>query len=120
MRVDGREIAVSGNVLLPLARRTNDIVRLGLATAFLIVIITSSFITRNDWVGLEKSVSRIVGVLTPTQSNLVYLAYGIAILALPFVILIGLIVGRHWRLLAAYAAAGVLAVLALSIRSTGI
>ena len=59
---------------------------------FLAVVITSSLITRNDWVALEKSISEIVGVLTPTQSNLVYLAYGIAILALPFVILIGLIV----------------------------
>jgi glycosyltransferase 2 family protein len=120
MRVDGRDITVSGRLLQPLHRRTNDIIRLAFAAAFLAVIITSSLITRNDWVGLEKSVSRIVGVLTPTQSNLVYLAYGIAILALPFVILIGLIVGRNWRLLAAYAAAGVLAVLALSITSTGI
>ncbi|WP_445166330.1 lysylphosphatidylglycerol synthase transmembrane domain-containing protein [Mycolicibacterium sp. Dal123E01] len=120
MRVDGREIAISGNVLLPLARRTNDIVRLGLATALLAVIITSSLITRNDWVGLEKSVSRIVGVLTPTQSNLVYLAYGAAILALPFVILIGLIAARQWKLFAAYAAAGFLAVFSLSITGNGI
>ena len=120
MRVDGREVAVSGDVLLPLTRRTNDIVRLGLATALLAVIITSSFITRNDWVGLEKSVSRIVGVLTPTQSNLVYLAYGVAILALPFVILIGLIAARQWKLFAAYAAAGSLAVLSLSITGNGI
>ncbi len=43
---------------------------------------------------LEKSISDIVGVLTPTQSNLVYLAYGIAILALPFAILIGLIAAQ--------------------------
>jgi uncharacterized membrane protein YbhN (UPF0104 family) len=120
VRVDGREIAVSGNVLLPLARRTNDIVRLGLATVVLAVVITSSLITRNDWVGLEKSVSRIVGVLTPTQSNLVYLAYGIAILALPFVILIGLIAARQWKLFAAYAAAGFLAVFSLSISGNGI
>src|SRR6478609_319227 len=120
MRVDGRDITVSGRLLQPLHRRTNDIIRVAFAAAFLALIVTSSLVTRNDWVGLEKSISRIVGVLTPTQSNLVYLAYGIAILALPFVILIGLIVGRHWRLLAAYAAAGVLAVLALSITSTGI
>src|SRR6476661_2004473 len=120
MHVDGRDITVSGRLLQPLHRRTNDLIRLGLAAMFLAVVVTSSLVTRNDWVALEKSISRIVGVLTPTQSNLVYLAYGIAILALPFVILIGLIVGRHWRLLAAYAAAGVLAVLALSIRSTGI
>ncbi|SBS71059.1 conserved membrane hypothetical protein [uncultured Mycobacterium sp.] len=120
MRVDGRDVAVSGDVLLPLARRTNDIVRLGLATLFLAIIITSSLITRNDWVGLEKSVSRIVGVLTPTQSNLVYLAYGVAILALPFVILIGLIAARQWKLFAAYAAAGFLAVFSLSITGNGI
>ena len=74
MRVDGRDITVAGSLLQPLTRRTNDIVRLALASLFLAIVITSSLITRNDWVGLEKSVSRIVGVLTPTQSNLVYLA----------------------------------------------
>ena len=105
MRVDGREVTVVGSLLQPLTRRTNDIVRLALATVFLAVVVTSSVITRSDWVGLEKSVSRIVGVLTPTQSNLVYLAYGIVIVALPFVILIGLIAGRQWKLLGAYAAA---------------
>ena len=120
MRVDGREVTVVGSLLQPLTRRTNDIVRLALATAFLAIVITSSIITRSDWVGLEKSVSRIIGVLTPTQSNLVYLAYGIAIVALPFVILIGLIAGRQWKLLGAYAAAGVIAVLALSITGEGI
>jgi uncharacterized protein (TIRG00374 family) len=120
VRVDGREVTVVGSLLQPLTRRTNDIVRLALATAFLAIVITSSIITRSDWVGLEKSVSRIIGVLTPTQSNLVYLAYGIAIVALPFVILIGLIAGRQWKLLGAYAAAGVIAVLALSITGEGI
>ena len=120
MRVDGREVAVSGDLLLPLTRRTNDIVRVALSGAFLAVVITSSLITRNDWVALEKSISGIVGVLTPTQSNLVYLAYGIAILALPFVILIGLIAAQQWRLLAAYAAAGFLAVFSLSITGDGI
>lgn len=48
---------------------------------------------------LEKSISEIVGVLSPSQSDLVYLGYGLAILALPFVILIGLIVSRQWKLL---------------------
>ncbi|WNG93575.1 lysylphosphatidylglycerol synthase transmembrane domain-containing protein [Mycobacterium sp. ITM-2016-00318] len=120
MRVDGRDITVTGSLLQPLARRTSDILRLLLATVFLGVVITSSLITRYDWVSLEKSISDIVGVLTPTQSNLVYLAYGIAILALPFAILIGLIAGRHWKLLGAYAAAGVIAVLALSVRPDGI
>ncbi len=120
MRIDGREIAVTGSLLQPLTRRTNDIVRVILAGSFLAVVITSSLITRSDWVSLEKSISGIVGVLTPTQSNLVYLAYGIAIVALPFVILVGLIAGRQWKLLGAYAAAGFIAVLSLSITGRGI
>jgi uncharacterized protein (TIRG00374 family) len=120
VRVDGREITVTGRLLQPLTRRTSDILRLLLAALFLAVVITSSLITRYDWVSLEKSISDIVGVLTPTQSNLVYLAYGIAIVALPFAILIGLIAGRHWKLLGAYAAAGVISVLALSVRPDGI
>jgi len=40
--------------------------------------------------------------------------------ALPFVILIGLIAGRQWKLLGAYAAAGAIAVLSLSISGQGI
>jgi uncharacterized protein (TIRG00374 family) len=120
MRVDGRDVVVSGNLLQPLIRRTNDIFRLALATVFLAVIIASSLITRYEWVTLERSISRIVGVLTPTQSNLVYLAYGVAILILPFMILIGLIAGRQWKLLGAYAAAGTIALLALSITGNGI
>jgi uncharacterized membrane protein YbhN (UPF0104 family) len=119
MRVDGRDVAVSGDLLQPLVRRTNDIFRLSLAAVFLAVVITSSLITRRDWVALERSISEIVALLTPTQSNLVYLAYGVAILALPFAILIGLVTARQWRLLGAYAAAGLTAVLALSINSNG-
>jgi glycosyltransferase 2 family protein len=119
MRVDGRDVAVTGSLLQPLIRRTNDIVRVVLASIFLATIITSSLITRNDWVALERSISGIVGVLTPTQSNLVYLAYGIAILVLPFAILFGLIASRQWKLLGAYAAAGLIAVLALSINANG-
>ncbi|MFN8068756.1 MAG: lysylphosphatidylglycerol synthase transmembrane domain-containing protein [Mycolicibacterium insubricum] len=119
MRVDGREIAVSGKLLPPWNRRTNALIRLALSAAFLALIIISSMVTRNDWEALEKSISGIVGVLTPTQSNLVYLAYGVAILALPFVILISLIAGRQWKLLAAYAAAGLLAVLSLSVSGKG-
>ena len=65
MRVDGRDITVAGSLLQPLTRRTNDIVRLALATVFLAIVVTSSLITRNDWVGLEKSVSRIVGRAHP-------------------------------------------------------
>jgi uncharacterized protein (TIRG00374 family) len=120
MRVDGREITVSGDLLQPLTRRTNDILRLVLAAVFLAVVITSSLITRNDWFALEKSISQIVGVLTPAQSNLVYVLYGVVILALPFAILVGLIVARQWKLLGAYAAAAFIAFLALSISGNGI
>ncbi|MDG4663848.1 lysylphosphatidylglycerol synthase transmembrane domain-containing protein [Mycobacterium sp. 236(2023)] len=120
MRVDGRDVAVSGSLLQPLTRRTNDIFRLSLAGIFLVVIVTSSLITRNEWDALERSISGIVGVLSPTQSNTVYLIYGIVILALPFFILIGLVLERQWKLLGAYAAAGVLAILALSITGNGI
>jgi glycosyltransferase 2 family protein len=120
MRVDGRDISVSGSLLQPLTRRTNDILRLAAAVLFFAIVITGSLITRPQWVALERSISEIVGVLTPTQSDLVYLAYGIAILALPFAILIGLIVARQWKLLGAYAAAGLFAVLPLSIGGNGI
>jgi uncharacterized protein (TIRG00374 family) len=120
MRVDGRDITVSGSLLQPLTRRTNDIIRVVLSGVFLAVVITSSLITRNEWVALERSVSEIVAVLTPTQANLVYLAYGVAILALPFVILVSLIVARQWKLLGAYAAAAAIAGLALSITNAGI
>jgi hypothetical protein len=120
VRVDGREITVTGSLLQPLRRRTSDILRLVLAATFLAVVIVSSLITRYDWVALEKSISDIVGVLTPTQSNLVYLAYCVAILALPFAILVGLISGKHWKLLGAYAAASAIAALALSVRPDGI
>jgi uncharacterized protein (TIRG00374 family) len=120
MRVDGRDITVSGSLLQPLTRRTNDILRLALSAVFLATVITSSLITRNEWVALERSISEIVGVLTPAQSNTVYLVYGVAILALPFAIFIGLIVTRQWKLLGAYAAAGIIAILALSITGNGI
>jgi uncharacterized membrane protein YbhN (UPF0104 family) len=120
MRVDGREISVSGSLLQPVTRRTNDILRLIMATVFLASVVTSSVITRPRWIALEKSVSEIVGVLTPTQSDVVYLIYGLAILALPFMILIGLVVGRQWKLLGAYAAAAILAAFPLSISSNRI
>ena len=119
MRVDGRDVTVSGSLLQPLTRRTNDIVRLGLATVFLVVVVTSSLITRNDRVSLEKSVSRIVGVLTPTQSNLVYLLSGVDLrAAVPDP-------DRIDRRAAvedagAYAAAGFIAVFSLSITGNGI
>ncbi|MGB8390063.1 lysylphosphatidylglycerol synthase transmembrane domain-containing protein [Mycobacterium sp.] len=115
MRVDGRDISVSGSLLQPLTRRTNDILRLVLAAVFLAAVITSSVITRPQWIALEKSVSQIVGVLSPTQSDVVYVVYGFAIVALPFMILIGLIAAGQWKLLGAYAAAGLIAVILLSI-----
>jgi len=120
MRVDGREIPVTGSLLQPLTRRTTDIVRVVLASLGLAVVIAGSVITRPEWLALERSVSDIVGFLTPDQSNLVYLIYGIAILILPFAILIELGIGRQWKLLAGYGAAGLLAVLLLSITGTGL
>ncbi len=120
MRVDGRDVTVSGSLLQPLTRRTTDILRLVAATVLLAVVITGSLVTRNEWVALERSISGIVGVLTPTQSNLVYLAYGIAIMALPFAIFIALLAGRQWKLLGAYGTAALLSVLALSITEQGI
>lgn len=65
MRVDGRDIPVSGSLLQPLTRRTNDILRLVLASLFLALVITGSVVTRPQWIALEKSVSQIVGVLSP-------------------------------------------------------
>ena len=120
MLVDGHEVRVSGSLLQPLIRRTNDMLRVALSGALLAVVITSSLITRTRWDGLEMSISRIVGVLTPTQSDVVYLVYGLAVLALPFMILFGLILARHWRLLIPYAAAALISVLALSITGTGL
>src|SRR6201995_410126 len=120
MFVDGREIRVSGSLLQPLTRRTNDMLRVALSGALLAVVITSSLITRTRWDGLEMSISRIVGVLTPTQSDVVYLVYGLAVLALPFMILFGLIIAQQWRLLIPYAAAALLSILSLSITGTGL
>ncbi len=120
MRVDGREIPVTGSLLPPLHRRTSDIMRVAIAAVLLGGVIAGSLITRSQWDALETSVSNIVGVLSPSLSDTVYLLYGIAILALPFAILIGLIVGRRWKLLAGYAAAGLCAGLALSFTGTGL
>jgi glycosyltransferase 2 family protein len=120
MHVDGREVTVTGSLLQPLTRRTNDILRVALSGALLAVVITSSLVTRTRWDELEKSISRIVGMLSPTQSDVVYLVYGLAILALPFMILIGLILGRQWKLLGPYAAAALVAVLALSLTGKGL
>lgn len=120
MRVDGRKIEVSGSLLQPLIRRTSDIIRVVLSALVVVAVITGSLVTRSRWVALERSVSGIVGVLSHNQSNLVYLLYGIAILALPFMILIGLSASGQWKLLAGSAAAGFIAGLALSISGTGL
>ena len=52
MRVDGRDISVSGNLLQPLTRRTNDILRLVASAVFLAIVIAGSLITRPQWVAL--------------------------------------------------------------------
>lgn len=119
MRVDGRDIAVTGSLLQPLNRRTNDILRLAVAAIVLGVVIASSLITRREWIVLEQSIARVVKVLSPTQANLVYLVYGLAIVALPFVILIGFIVSRQWKLLGAYTVAAIGAFIPLSIGGNG-
>lgn len=120
MRVDGRDIPVTGSLLQPLVRRTSDILRVVIALTLLGAVIAGSVITRSEWDALETSVSDIVGILSPGVSDTVYLLYGVAILALPFAILIQLIVGRRWKLLAGYAAAGLIAGLALSFTGTGL
>lgn len=120
MRVDGREIPVTGSLLQPLTRRTSDILRVVFAAVGVAVVIAGSLITRPEWLALERSVSNIVGFLNPDQSNLVYLLYGIAILILPFAILVELAFGRQWKLLAGYATAGLTAVLLLSITPSGL
>ncbi len=120
MRVDGRDIPVTGSLLQPLIRRTSDIIRVVLAALWVGVVVAASLITRPEWLDLERSVSKIVGFLDPDQSNLVYLVYGMAILVLPFAILLELIISRQWKLLAGYAAAGLVAGLLLSITGTGL
>ncbi len=84
-------------------RGTLSVVLVVLAAVWVAIVIAASLITRPDWLRLESSVSNIVGFLKPEQSNLVYLVYGMAILALPFAILIELIINRQWKLLAGYA-----------------
>ncbi|MQY23984.1 lysylphosphatidylglycerol synthase transmembrane domain-containing protein [Nocardia macrotermitis] len=120
MRVDGREIPVSGSLLQPHNRRTSDILRVIGSALLVVVVIAGSLITRSRWEALERSVSDILGILTPEQSNLVYLLYGVAIFALPFAILVRLLFRWQWKLLGGYLTAGLIAVLALSITDTGI
>ncbi|AYF74575.1 lysylphosphatidylglycerol synthetase family protein [Nocardia yunnanensis] len=119
MRVDGREIPVSGSLLQPRIRRTSDILRVVLSALSVAIVVAGSLITRPQWEQLERSVSNIVGFLTPEQSNLVYIVYGIAILALPFAILVRLILRRQWKLLAGFLSAGLIALGLFSITGTG-
>ncbi|MBB5913891.1 uncharacterized membrane protein YbhN (UPF0104 family) [Nocardia transvalensis] len=120
MRVDGREIPVSGSLLQPRIRRTSDIIRAVLSVLLVALVVAGSLITRPRWEALERSVSDIVGILTPEQSNIVYLLYSIAIVALPFAILVRLIFRWQWTLLFGYLAAGLIAVVLLSITGTGL
>lgn len=120
MLVGGRPIPVTGRLLPPPLGRTSDVLRVVLATVAVGVVIAGSLITRPEWVALERSVSNIVGLLDPNQANLVYLCYGIAILALPFVIGFELVLGKRWKLLVGYGAAGLATVLVLSITPSGL
>ncbi|WP_278313307.1 lysylphosphatidylglycerol synthase transmembrane domain-containing protein [Lolliginicoccus levis] len=120
MRVKGREIPVAGNLLQPRSRRTTDILRVVASVALIAVVIAASEVTRNKWHDLERSVSNIVGVLSPEQANLVYLLYGLVILALPFAILIGVLASTQWKLVVAYFLAGNVAGLLLSITPQGL
>ncbi|WP_306364461.1 lysylphosphatidylglycerol synthase transmembrane domain-containing protein [Nocardia sp. CC227C] len=119
MRVDGREIPVAGSLLQPRLRRTSDILRVVLSALLVAVVIVGSLITRPQWEALERSLSDIIGFLTPEQSNAVYIGYGIAILALPFAIFLRLIWRGQWKLLGGYLSAGLIALLAFSFTGTG-
>ncbi|MFE2956357.1 lysylphosphatidylglycerol synthase transmembrane domain-containing protein [Nocardia tengchongensis] len=119
MRVDGREIPVSGSLLQPRIRRTSDILRVVLSALSVAVVIAGSLITRPQWEALERSVSNIVGFLTPEQSNLVYIVYGIAVLVLPFAILVRLVLRGQWKLLAGFLSAGLIALGLFSITGSG-
>ncbi|MBB3039715.1 lysylphosphatidylglycerol synthase transmembrane domain-containing protein [Hoyosella altamirensis] len=120
MRVEGQEIPVSGSLLQPRASRTTDLIRVGASLTVLGAVVAGSEVTRGEWHALEESVSGIVGVLTPAQANLVFLLYGLVIMALPFAILIGVLAGLQWRLVAAFFVAGTVAGLLLSITPEGL
>ncbi|MQY27131.1 lysylphosphatidylglycerol synthase transmembrane domain-containing protein [Nocardia aurantia] len=119
MRVDGREIPVSGSLLQPRIRRTSDIIRVVLSALLVVLVVIGSLITRSRWEALERSLSDILGVLPPDKSNLVYVLYSVAICALPFAILLRLVLRRQWKLLVGYVAAGQIAIVLLSLTGTG-
>ncbi|GAA4472268.1 lysylphosphatidylglycerol synthase transmembrane domain-containing protein [Rhodococcus olei] len=120
MRVDGREIPVHGSLLQPLRRRTSDQLRVALSGLSVVAVVVVSYVTRGRWESLETSISNLIGVASPELSNLVYSLYGVAILALPFAILVGIVFGRRWKLFAGYAVAALGAGVALSITGNGI
>ncbi|MGW0040759.1 lysylphosphatidylglycerol synthase domain-containing protein [Rhodococcus sp. NPDC003348] len=120
MRVDGREIPVHGSLLQPLRRRTSDQLRVVLSGLAVVAVVVVSYLTRGRWESLENSISDLIGVASPELSNRVYSMYGVAILALPFAILVGMVFGRRWKLLAGYAVAALIAGVALSITGDGI
>ena len=103
-----------------MSRRTGDIIRVFLATVAVITVFAASVITRSQWAALEQSISDIVTVLPTNVANIVYLVYGVAIVTLPFWILVGVVATRQWRLLAGYVAAGLIALIALSITEAGV
>lgn len=111
---------MSGSLLQPMIRRSDDILRLVLAALFLATVVASSWIIPDESViAVERSLSRIVGVSTPHWTTLIYLAYGSAMMALPVAILADLLIRRRWKVLEAYVAAGLIAVVALSFWETG-
>ena len=120
MKVDGREIPVHGRLLQPLRRRTSDQIRVAVSGLAVVAVVLVSYYTKGRWESLENSISDLIGVASPELSNRVYTLYGVAILALPFAILVGIVFGRRWKLLAGYAAAAILAGIALSITGDGI
>ncbi|MFC4605920.1 lysylphosphatidylglycerol synthase domain-containing protein [Rhodococcus kronopolitis] len=120
MRVDGREIPVHGSLLQPLRRRTNDQVRVAISALCVIAVVAVSLATRGRWESVESAVSDLIGVASPDLSNRIYSVYGAAIVALPFAILVGIVVGRRWKLLAGYAAAALFAGVAMSVTGDGV
>lgn len=120
MKVDGREIPVHGSLLQPLRRRTRDLLRVALSGLCVVAVVVVSYVTRGRWESVENSISDLIGVASPEWSNRIYSLYGVAILALPFAVLLGIVFGRRWKLLAGYAAAALIAGVALSITGSGI
>lgn len=107
-----------GSVQPPMIRRTNDILRIALAAVLLATVVTSSLMIRDDYViALERSISGIVGLLSPGWSEIVYRVYGGAVMALPVGILVSLLIARRWKVLQSCAGAGLVAVLTVWVLS---